>query len=82
MALTICVGSSCHLKGSRRIVEHLQALIETSGFQDKIELKGAFCMGKCVSGVSVLLDGAYHSLQPEETNAFFTQNILKKPGGP
>jgi NADH:ubiquinone oxidoreductase subunit E len=79
--LTVCVGSSCHLKGSRRIVEQLQTLVETSGFKDKIELSGAFCMGRCVSGVSVLLDGVYHSLRPEETTAFFTRNILKKPDG-
>jgi NADH:ubiquinone oxidoreductase subunit E len=81
MSLTICIGSSCHLKGSRRIVEQLQSLIAASGFKDKIEFKGAFCMGRCVSGVSVLLDGVYHSVQPEETNAFFTRNILKKMAG-
>ena len=26
MKVTICIGSSCHLKGSRQIVERLQAL--------------------------------------------------------
>jgi hypothetical protein len=35
-------------------------------------------MGKCDTGVSVTIDGAYFSLQPENTNAFFEENILKK----
>jgi hypothetical protein len=80
MNVTVCVGSSCHLKGSRQIVEQLQSLIATSDYKDQIELKGAFCMGRCVSGVSVLVDGAYHSLKPEEANAFFTEKILRKMG--
>jgi NADH:ubiquinone oxidoreductase subunit E len=81
MRLTVCVGSSCHLKGSRQIVEQLRALIAASGFKDKIELDGAFCMGRCVSGVSVLLDGIPHSVQPEGTNAFFARNIQEKMDG-
>ncbi|MDR1180090.1 MAG: (2Fe-2S) ferredoxin domain-containing protein [Spirochaetales bacterium] len=81
MRLTVCVGSSCHLKGSRHIVEQLRALIAASGLEDGIELSGAFCMGRCVNGVSLVLDGVCHSLKPEETGAFFTENILKKMSG-
>lgn len=28
MKVIICIGSSCHLKGSRQVVEKLQALVK------------------------------------------------------
>jgi NADH:ubiquinone oxidoreductase subunit E len=77
MKVTICIGSSCHLKGSRQIVEQLQALIAEQNLKDKVELAGAFCMGKCVTGVSVTVDDVYHSLQPENGKTFFEEQVLK-----
>ncbi|HAS78464.1 MAG TPA: hypothetical protein DCS38_01805, partial [Ruminococcus sp.] len=47
MKVTICIGSSCHLKGSRQVVEKLQALIAENNLDEKVELSGTFCMGKC-----------------------------------
>ena len=44
--VTICIGSSCHLKGSRQVVEKLQALITENNLDEKVELSGTFCMGK------------------------------------
>jgi NADH:ubiquinone oxidoreductase subunit E len=80
MKVTVCIGSSCHLKGSRQIVEQLQSLIAKADCKDKVELNGAFCMGKCVTGVSVTVDGIYHSVKPGDTKTFFEENILKKNG--
>ena len=45
--VTVCIGSSCHLKGSRQVVEELQYLINKNELEDKVELSGTFCMGKC-----------------------------------
>ena len=47
MKVTVCIGSSCHIKGSRPVVEKLQELIAQENLNDKIELSGTFCMGKC-----------------------------------
>jgi hypothetical protein len=33
---------------------------------------------KCSTGVSVTVDGVYHSLQPENTKAFFEEQTVKK----
>ena len=58
MEITVCIGSSCHLKGSRDVVAILQRLIDLNGLKDQIELKGAFCMGECAqNGVCVCIDG-------------------------
>lgn len=76
MKVTICIGSSCHLKGSRQIVERLQALVKEHQLEDKVELAGTFCMGNCVNGVSVTVDGKLCSLSPETTEEFFQREVL------
>ena len=77
MKITICIGSSCHLKGSRPIIEELQRLVEKNNLKDKIELCGAFCMGNCVNGVSVKIDDLF-SVKPETVNEFFQNEVLKR----
>ena len=47
MKITVCVGSSCHLKGSHQVVERLQELITKNNLKDQVELLGTFCIGKC-----------------------------------
>ena len=42
MKVTICIGSSCHLKGSRQVVEQLQQLVSENNLKDQIELAGTF----------------------------------------
>ena len=82
MKITICIGSSCHLKGSRQIVEQLRMLTEQSGMQNKIELSGAFCMGNCTNGVSVRVDGELFSLKPENVKTFFENDVLPRLKSP
>ncbi len=78
MDITVCIGSSCHLKGSREIVKKLQELLEREKLQDKVELNGSFCMGQCVKGVCVKLDGELFSLSPEDTENFFNEQVLRR----
>lgn len=78
MKVTVCIGSSCHIKGSRRVVEQLQYLISENGLGDKVELGGTFCMGKCQQGVCVTVDDAFHSVTPENVKEFFEQQIKAK----
>lgn len=76
MKVTVCIGSSCHLKGSRQIVEQLQSLIAQKGLQDSVELCGAFCLGNCTKGVCVKIDEELFSLKPENTREFFENEIV------
>ena len=78
MKVIICIGSSCHLKGSRQIVERLQALVQEKGLEDKVELGGTFCMGDCVNGVNVTVDGVKHSVSPETVDEFFEKEVHAK----
>ena len=78
MKVTVCIGSSCHIKGSRQVVEALQSLIDEKNLGDKVELGGTFCMGKCQQGVCVTVDEEFHSVTAENVNEFFENEIVKK----
>jgi len=80
MVIKICVGSSCHLKGSADIVELLQKEIETRGLDKEITLMGSFCLGNCNRvGVTVQVDEEIHTgIVKEAFNEFFEKNVLAK----
>ena len=78
MKVTVCIGSSCHLKGSRQVVEQLQYLIAENKLGDKVELGGTFCMGNCREGVCVTVDGNLFSVNPETAKEFFEPEIAAK----
>lgn len=76
MKITVCIGSSCHLKGSRYVVEALQKLIAENGVEDKVELSGTFCMGRCKEGVCVTVDDEFYSVTPDTVEEFFKNNVM------
>lgn len=78
MKVTVCIGSSCHLKGSRQVVEALQKLIADNKLEGKVELAGTFCMGKCREGVCTMVDDEFFSVSPETVDEFFNNEILAK----
>lgn len=78
MKVTVCIGSSCHLKGSKPIIDTLQALVKEHNLEDKVELCGAFCMKNCVNGVSVTIGDKLFSVKPETAKEFFETEILAK----
>ena len=78
MKITVCIGSSCHIKGSRQVVEQLQYLIREHNLDDKVALSGTFCMGKCQQGVCVTVDDKFFSVKPDKVKDFFSENVLAK----
>ena len=78
LKITVCIGSSCHIKGSRQVVEQLQYLIAEHDLGEKVELGGTFCMGKCQQGVCVTVNDSFHSVTPETVEEFFAQEVLAK----
>lgn len=78
MKITVCIGSSCHIKGSRSVVEQLQNLIHENHLAERVDLGGTFCMGKCQQGVCVSVDDVFHSVSPDTVNDFFQTEVLSK----
>ena len=78
MVITVCIGSSCHLKGSREIVTKLNQLISENNLKKDIELVGSFCVGECMKGVCVKIEENLFSLSPEKTEVFFRNEVLRR----
>lgn len=79
MEIFVCVGSSCHLKGSKAVIDKLTELIKTNSLENKVILKGSFCMGQCSqSGVSVKIGDEINSVKLEDIEMFFNKKILPK----
>lgn len=76
--VTVCIGSSCHIKGARQVVDTIQELIAKNNLKDKVDLGGTFCMGKCQEGVCVTVNGEFFSVSPDTAEEFFNTNILAK----
>ena len=74
----VCVGSSCHLKGSKDIVELFENAIKEHNIEDEIVLSGSFCIGKCNRiGVTVQVNDDVHvGVTRENFREFFKNNIL------
>lgn len=80
MIIQVCIGSSCHLKGSPEIVELLQNAIAEHHLEDEITLAGSFCIGKCNRvGVTVQVDDDIHvGITRENFKEFLNEHILSK----
>ncbi|MBE6870367.1 MAG: (2Fe-2S) ferredoxin domain-containing protein [Ruminococcaceae bacterium] len=78
MKVTVCIGSSCHIKGSRRVVERLQELIDEHKLGEKIELAGTFCLGMCQTGVNVAIEEEHFSVTPETVDEFFNESVMPR----
>ena len=71
----ICIGSSCHIKGATSVLNALRSKVKTYGLEDKVELAGRFCIGKCTEGVCVTVDGQLYSVSPDSADEFFDKEI-------
>ena len=80
MIVQVCVGSSCHLKGSEEIVELFQKAVETHHLEQEVTLAGSFCIGKCNRiGVTVQVDDdVYTGITRETFQEFFKEKVLEK----
>ena len=77
MKITVCIGSSCHLKGSREVVETFKRIIQEKDLSQKVELNGTFCLGSCRDGVCLEMNGQIYSVTPATAEEFFNNEVLK-----
>ena len=62
MTIKVCVGSSCHLKGSYEVIEAFKEVLKKYDVEDLIDLQASFCLGHCALGVTVGCEG----IEPSE----------------
>lgn len=56
MEVKVCVGSSCHMKGSYQVIKTFTELIKRNGLEDTVTLKASFCLGCCLNGIALTVD--------------------------
>lgn len=79
LKITICVGSSCSIRGSDELASEFQRLIEKEELQGLVDIVGAFCMDTCSKGVSVRVgDQAFSGIRPDDAESFFYREIMGK----
>jgi NADH:ubiquinone oxidoreductase subunit E len=57
IVVTVCVGSSCHVKGAREILSRFEDFLAAEDLKEKVELRGSFCMDRCGEGINWEIDG-------------------------
>lgn len=77
--VTVCVGSSCHIKGARQVIERFSELTRAHGLADQVELKGSFCMERCGEGLNWQIDQEpISSSSVEEAVQTFIERFVTK----
>ena len=76
MKITVCIGSTCHVKGSQRVIEELRRLIAANGLNEDVVLAGTFCSGNCQKGVCITVDGKDYSVTQNSAADFFQTVVL------
>lgn len=78
LKIQVCVGSSCHLKGSYAIVERFTRAIEAHNLDGQVSLAGSFCIGRCNrEGVTIQInEDIYTGITEDGFDAFFKEHIL------
>jgi NADH:ubiquinone oxidoreductase subunit E len=77
LTITVCVGSSCYVRGSEGLAETFDGLIRARGLSARVELTGAFCMDQCSMGVSVRVGDKVHPcVDPSQALAFFEHEVM------
>ncbi|MDF2905766.1 MAG: NADH:ubiquinone oxidoreductase 24 kD subunit [Herbinix sp.] len=79
MNIYICVGSSCHIKGSYNIIQLMKEAVEKHHLEEKVNLSAAFCLGRCTDGVTVKIDDEIIcGVSTDNFPDFFDHNVLAK----
>ncbi|MCQ2432579.1 MAG: (2Fe-2S) ferredoxin domain-containing protein [Clostridia bacterium] len=78
--VSICVGSSCHLKGAPEIIERLEKEVADNHLEDEVILTGSFCTGKCNRvGVTITVDDeTFTGVTVENFREFWNSKILSR----
>lgn len=79
--VTICVGSSCHVRGSRELLKRFAELIGENGLESEVVLSGSFCMERCGEGMNWRIgDADVSSATVAEAEAEFRRRLTDVPG--
>jgi NADH:ubiquinone oxidoreductase subunit E len=75
----LCMGSACHQAGSYKLIPAISALVRQHHLEDRVQLKGAFCLDACMQGRSLKFgERVITGVTEEKLAALFASEILPK----
>jgi NADH-quinone oxidoreductase subunit E len=85
-SLTLCLGTSCHVRGSEMLLDTVQGLLDIVPGQTtkdgSFTLQTVNCLGCCALGPVVVLDDAYHDhMTPRKLRRLVTAARTRLRGG-
>ena len=67
LAVTVCVGTSCHVRGAQTLLRKLITQVEAAGIADAVDVQASFCHEACDKGPTVVVgDTTLHKTTPEQ----------------
>ena len=81
MQISVCVISSCRLKGSYDVILGFQKLISEYDVGDEVDIESAFCLGHCAEGVTIKIDDEIITgLTGQNVRKVFEEKVLPGVG--
>lgn len=56
MKISVCIGSSCHRRGSYQIHKEFKRLISENSLDDSVDVVSSFCFDNCGQPVNIMID--------------------------
>lgn len=79
LTVKVCVGSSCHLKGSYDVIGKLQELLKKYDVEDRVDLQASFCLGFCATGVTAEVGEVFlHELNADNIEDKFLSEVYSR----
>ena len=79
MKISVCIGSSCHRRGSYQIYKEFKRLVDENSLGESVEVASAFCFDKCGQPVNITIDDKVISgVCMDNVKRIFDEYILKK----
>jgi NADH:ubiquinone oxidoreductase subunit E len=79
LTITICVGSSCYMRGSDELAAALEEFIDREALGEEVELVGSFCMGECSTGISIRVgERQYREIRAADARSFFYGEVVPR----
>lgn len=79
LTVSVCMGSSCFLRGNNTALIALQEYVMQEGLGNRVELKGNLCEEKCTCGPNMKIgETKYKDIDPESVVDILREYLDKR----
>ncbi|MGC4122829.1 MAG: (2Fe-2S) ferredoxin domain-containing protein [Myxococcales bacterium] len=79
VAVKVCVGTSCYVKGSQPLLTELLRGAREQGLESRVDVRATFCMERCGEGPNVEVGGQALAKAGLEATRELLQRTLSQP---